>query len=180
MTSPLPYPAHLEAPGAGAASFQPACRLTDLGPGTMLRASFGDVDVLVASTDEGVVATPDRCPHQAAPLSLGSLAGCVVTCPLHDAAFNLATGEVTVMPTTGGLTPDGEAHPGWTPAGSEPKADRPGRRTDARRLTRVQRPRFFPVRIVDGWVQVAVPGVHHRAMLDGALAAEPDVPDSSR
>lgn len=157
MKRPLAIPPERLAPGSGDARYRAALPLDELPPGALRRVSFGDTDVLLAATDRGIAAVPDRCPHQAAPLSLGSLAGCLVTCPLHDAVFDLATGEPTVMPTTGGLTPDGAPHPGWTPAGREPREDRPGIRTDARRLTRVQRLRYFPVRIEDGVILVAVP-----------------------
>ena len=52
-------------------------------------------------------AVDDRCPHMSAPLSIGSLEDCVVSCPLHDGRFDLASGDVERMPTTGGLLPDG-------------------------------------------------------------------------
>lgn len=153
----LPIPSGLLAPGSADAPFRAALRVDELPLGALRRVSFGDTDVLLAHADDGISAVPDRCPHQAAPLSLGSLEGCRVTCPLHDAVFDLATGEPVVMPTSGGLMPDGTAHPGWTPEGREPKLDRPGLRSDARRLTRVQRLRYYPVRIEGGVIAVAVP-----------------------
>ena len=88
----------------------------------MRRVTFGDLDVLVAHTPEGIVAVDDRCPHMAAPLSIGRLDGCVVDCPLHDGQFDLATGDPTQMPTTGGLDPDGTYHPVWAPEGTRAEA----------------------------------------------------------
>jgi hypothetical protein len=48
-------------------------------------------------------------------------------------------------------------HPSWSPPGREPKADSPGVKAEARRLTRVRRFRYYPVRIVDGAIEVALP-----------------------
>ncbi len=129
----------------------------ELPPGAMRRVSRGDLDVLLAHTPDGVVAVADRCPHMSAPLSIGDLDGCVVACPLHEGRFSLCTGEPVQMPTTGGLDPDGRYHPTWSPAGKDPKVDPPGRKAEARRLTRVQRFRYFPVRIVGGTIEVALP-----------------------
>ena len=81
-----------------------------------------------------------------------------MACPLHGGRFDLASGDPEQMPNTGGLDPDGTYHPAWTPPGREPKPDPPGRKTEARRLTRVRRFRYYPVRIVDGMIEVAVPG----------------------
>jgi len=159
VPSLLTFPPNLLAPGARDASFRAAIPAADLPLGAMRRVSFGDVDVLLAHTTRGICAVADRCPHMSAPLSIGRLDGCVVSCPLHDGRFDLATGEPVQMPTTGGLRPDGTVHPVWTPPGRTPKVDTPGVKVEARRLTRVMRFRYFPVRIEDGVIAVAVPGV---------------------
>jgi 3-phenylpropionate/trans-cinnamate dioxygenase ferredoxin subunit len=153
----LPIPPELLAPGAGDAPFRHALPAADLPAGAMRRVSFGDLDVLLAHTDLGVCAVDDRCPHMAAPLSIGELEGCVVACPLHSGRFDLATGEPDRMPTTGGLWPDGRSEPPWSPPGREERPEPPGRKAEARRLTRVRRLRYYPVRVVDGIVEVAVP-----------------------
>jgi nitrite reductase/ring-hydroxylating ferredoxin subunit len=155
---PAPFPAALAAPGTNDMPFVPALDVTDLQPGSMRRVTHGDLDVLIADTPKGIVAVDDRCPHMSAPLSIGGLDGCVVACPLHDGKFDLCTGEVVQMPTTGGLDADGTYHPTWSPAGREPKVDPPGLKAEARRLTRVRRLRYYPLRIVDGRIEVAFPG----------------------
>jgi len=142
---------------AGTATFHDALALADLPNGTMRRVTFGDLDVLLARTSNGIAAVDDRCPHMAAPLSLGSLEGCIVGCPLHDGRFDLASGDVERMPTTGGLLPDGTYVPVWTPEGREPKPDPPGLKAEARRFTRVRRLRYYPVRISAGRIEVAIP-----------------------
>jgi len=151
------FPPGLRAVGTANAGFVEALPLADLPAGTMRRVTFGDLDVLLAHTDEGIVAVDDRCPHMAAPLSLGELDGCVVACPLHSGRFDLATGDVVQMPTTGGLDAEGTYHPVWTPGGREPREDPPGRKAEARRLTRVRRFRYYPVRIVEGRLEIALP-----------------------
>ena len=157
MTDLLAFSPQLLAPGAGGAPFRVALPLADLPPGTLRRVTFGDLDVLLANTAKGICAVDDRCPHMSAPLSLGSLDGCVVDCPLHAGRFALESGEVVGMPTTGGLRADGTYEPVWSPPGREPKQDPPGAKADARRLTRVRRFRYYPVQLVDGTIEVAVP-----------------------
>jgi 3-phenylpropionate/trans-cinnamate dioxygenase ferredoxin subunit len=156
---PAAFPAHLQALGSSREdeAFQPVLDLAELPSGAMRRVSRGDLDLLLAHTPDGIVAVDDRCPHMSAPLSIGELDGCVVACPLHNGRFDLGTGEPVQMPTTGGLDPDGRYHPAWSPAGSGPKEDPPGKKAEARRLTRIRRFRYYPVRIADGWIEVALP-----------------------
>jgi nitrite reductase/ring-hydroxylating ferredoxin subunit len=154
---PAPFPLQLQAPGTEGAAFEPVLDLASLPPGAMRRVSRGDLDVLLAHTPSGIVATDDRCPHMSAPLSIGELDGCVVACPLHEGRFDLCTGDTVQMPTTGGLDPDGIYHPTWSPAGRDAKVDPPGKKAEARRLTRVRSLRYYPVRVIDGWIEVALP-----------------------
>ncbi|MFL5682035.1 MAG: Rieske (2Fe-2S) protein [Chloroflexota bacterium] len=155
---PATYPVHLRALGTTTSGpFQAVLDAADLPPGGMRRVSRGDLDVLLAHTPDGIVATDDRCPHMSAPLSIGELEGCVVACPLHEGRFDLSSGETIQMPTTGGLDADGEYHSTWSPAGRDPKSDPPGKKAEARRLTRVRRLRYYPVRIVDGRIELAWP-----------------------
>jgi 3-phenylpropionate/trans-cinnamate dioxygenase ferredoxin subunit len=158
VTDTLPIPDGLLAIGAGEAPFRAAIPAAELPPGARRRVTFGELDVLLAHTERGVCAVDDRCPHMSAPLSIGQLDGCVVSCPLHAGRFDLASGDPVRMPTTGGLWPDGRHEPPWTPPGREPKPDPPGPKTDARRLTRIRRFRYYPVRVVDGIIEVAIPG----------------------
>jgi nitrite reductase/ring-hydroxylating ferredoxin subunit len=153
------FRADLQALGTADAPFENVLALEALPAGAMRRITRGDLDILLAHTSVGIVATDDRCPHMSAPLSIGELDDCVVACPLHEGRFDLSTGEPVRMPTTGGLDPDGTYHPTWSPAGREPKVDPPGKKAEARRFTRVRRLRYYPVRIVDGRIEVAVPPV---------------------
>jgi len=156
---PAPFPPDLLAPGVEpeSESFEVVLDAAELPVGTLRRVTRGDLDILLAHIPDGIVATDDRCPHMSAPLSIGVLDGCVVACPLHDGRFDLRSGGPVQMPTTGGLDPDGVYHPTWTPGGRDPKTDPPGKKAEARRLTRVRRFRYYPVRIADGRIQVALP-----------------------
>lgn len=153
----LAFPPHLAAIGADDAPFRDAVAVTDLPPGAMTRVTFGELDILLAHTSGGLVAVDDRCPHMSAPLSIGDLDGCIVGCPLHSGRFDLASGEPVQMPTTGGLWPDGTYHPVWAPEGREPRPDPPGKKALARSLTRVRRLRYYPLRVVAGRIEVAIP-----------------------
>ena len=155
--APAAFPTHLQAPGTDAAPWEPLADASELPPGSMRRVTRGELDVLLAHTTAGIVAVADRCPHMSAPLSIGSLDGCVVACPLHEGRFDLCTGMTVQMPTTGGLDAGGVYHPTWSPAGRDAKVDPPGKKAEARRLTRVRRLRYYPVRIVDGRIEVALP-----------------------
>ena len=157
MTTLLPYPPELRAIGSADAPFAATVPVAELRPGAMRRVSFVDLDILLAHTSLGIAAVDDRCPHMAAPLSIGELDGCIVACPLHRGTFDLETGDPATMPTTGGLWPDGTYEPVWCPPGQDPKPDPPGKKTDARRLTRIRRFRYYPLRIVDDVIEVAVP-----------------------
>jgi 3-phenylpropionate/trans-cinnamate dioxygenase ferredoxin component len=155
--SVAPIPHGLTAIGAASADFVPALAAVELPEGALRRVTWGDVDVLLAHTSNGIVAIDDRCPHMSAPLSIGELDGCLIACPLHSGQFDLATGNPTRMPTTGGLDADGTYHPVWAAEGREPKPDPPGIKAEARRYTRVRRIRYYPVRIRDGQIEVAIP-----------------------
>ena len=158
MDAPVaPIPRGLTAVGAAGAPFLAALPVAELSPGALRRVTFGELDVLLAYTSQGIAAVDDRCPHMAAPLSLGSLEGCLVACPLHNGRFDLASGDVERMPTTGGLMPDGTYAPPWTPEGRDPKPDPPGIKAEARKLTRIRRFRYYPVRIVEGVIEIALP-----------------------
>jgi nitrite reductase/ring-hydroxylating ferredoxin subunit len=155
---PLQFPPPLLAPGTSSSPFEALVALDELPPGGMRRVTRGDLDVLVVHTEAGIAAVEDRCPHMAAPLSAGELEGCVVRCPLHRGAFDLRDGEVVVFPTTGGLSADGESRSPWMPEGAEAKPPPTDAKARARALTRVRRLRYFPVRVVEGRVEVALPG----------------------
>jgi nitrite reductase/ring-hydroxylating ferredoxin subunit len=157
----MPIPHGLLAPGTHDRPYTDVTSVDGLPPGTMRRVSFGELDLLVAHVKQGVCVIDDRCPHMAAPLSLGTLEDCVVACPLHSGRFDLRTGGVVQFPTTGGLDADGGYHPPWTPPGAPPKPEPSDLKGRARAATRVRRLRYYPVRIREGIVEARLPALDH-------------------
>jgi nitrite reductase/ring-hydroxylating ferredoxin subunit len=153
----MTIPAGLVAIGAAAAEFVALADLADLPPGTMLRVTRGDHDLLLVNGEAGICAIDDRCPHMAAPLSLGTLEGCVIACPLHKGKFDLCDAGIVQFPTTGGLDPDGGYHAPWAPADAPPKPEPTDLKAMARAATRVRRLRYYPVRVVNGRIEVRLP-----------------------
>jgi nitrite reductase/ring-hydroxylating ferredoxin subunit len=154
----LPIPAGLEVPGSEHWPFVPVASIAEVEPGSMRRLTRGDLDLLLVDTPLGLCLVDDRCPHMAAPLSLGSLDGCVVGCPLHRGRFDLASGEVVQFPTTGGLDADGGYHAPWAPPGGPGRAEPTDLKARARSLTRVRRIRYYPLRVSDGVIKARLPG----------------------
>jgi nitrite reductase/ring-hydroxylating ferredoxin subunit len=154
----MPIPDGLTAVGTRDQPFTPIWPVSELPQGTMARYTHLDFDLLLVHTDKGICVSDDRCPHMAAPLSIGSLTGCVVGCPLHRGAFDLETGEVVQFPTTGGLDADGGYHPPWNLPGTPDKPEPTDLKAQARALTRIRRLRYYPMRIVDGVIEVQLPG----------------------
>jgi 3-phenylpropionate/trans-cinnamate dioxygenase ferredoxin component len=153
----LRIPAGLRAPGTSGSPYQPVATVDEVPPGGMVRVTHGDLDVLLVHTANGLAAVDDRCPHMAAPLSLGTLDGCVVACPLHSGTFDLRTGDPVRFPTTGGLDADGGHHPVWTADGSEARPPATDLKSRVRAATRIRRFRYYPLRVRAGRIEIALP-----------------------
>ena len=78
--------------------FVAAARLSEIPEGTMRGVEVGGVSLLLANVDGTVFAVHDECSHEEFPLSDGELEGCEVTCLLHGARFDLATGTAKALP----------------------------------------------------------------------------------
>lgn len=153
----MPIPAGYEAPGTRGQPFEAVASTADVPPGAMVRVTRGDLDLLIVHTDQGICVTDDRCPHMSAPLSLGTLDGCLVACPLHQGRFDLSTGETVRFPTTGGLDADGAYHPPWTPPDLPARPEPTDTKARARASTRVRRLRYYPVRLNGDSIEVSLP-----------------------
>ena len=67
--------------------------LSAIPPGEGRRFEVGGRSVAVFRTRAGqVFATQANCPHQGGPLADGLLGGSTLICPLHERAFDLASG----------------------------------------------------------------------------------------
>jgi nitrite reductase/ring-hydroxylating ferredoxin subunit len=153
----MTIPHGLVAPGTSASPFERVVSLNDLSPGAMVRFSRGDLDILVVHADHGIVAVDDRCPHMSAPLSLGSLDGCVLACPLHSGSFDVSTGDPVALPTTGCLDPDGRQIEAYLAPGARPRPPTTELKAIARATTRVRRLRYYPLRIRNEAIEIALP-----------------------
>ena len=67
--------------------------IQDVPSGKMKHVEVEEKEILLANSDGKVYALCDRCSHMNAPLSLGTLNGKVVTCPMHGARFDITTGK---------------------------------------------------------------------------------------
>jgi len=76
----------------------------DLAPGEGMAVTVdrggddGRVGIAVFNVDGEFHAIDNRCTHVGGTLGNGRLAGTVVTCPLHGAKFDVATGDVLRPP----------------------------------------------------------------------------------
>jgi len=67
--------------------------INDVPAGKMKHVEVEEKELLLANSDGKVYALCDRCSHMNAPLSMGTLNGKIVTCPLHGARFDVTTGK---------------------------------------------------------------------------------------
>ena len=72
--------------------------VNDVPEGKMKHVEVEGKEILLANSDGKVYAVRDRCSHNNAPLSMGTLNGKVVTCPMHGARFDVTTGKKIAEP----------------------------------------------------------------------------------
>lgn len=77
-----------------------AADLCSLPKGAGVDVDVAGVTVCLFRTEDGVFAVEPLCPHRDAPLSAGRCDGARVTCPWHNAHFELATGRHLNEPGT--------------------------------------------------------------------------------
>ena len=68
-------------------------KLDDIAPGGLKYAKAGAREVCLCRVGDQVYAVSRRCGHQNAPLDQGALDGWVLTCPLHNAQFDVRSGK---------------------------------------------------------------------------------------
>ncbi|MGI0085173.1 MAG: Rieske (2Fe-2S) protein [Nitrososphaerales archaeon] len=76
-------------------------KLSEVHPGKMKHVKAFDRDILLSNVNGTIYATQNRCGHQNAPLSKGTLEGHVARCPLHAATFDVRTGKNLTGPQLG-------------------------------------------------------------------------------
>jgi 3-phenylpropionate/trans-cinnamate dioxygenase ferredoxin subunit/anthranilate 1,2-dioxygenase ferredoxin subunit len=122
--------------------FYPAMGEQELAEGTTKGVVLGGIEVVLAKVDGTIFAISNRCGHMSTYLSAGELQDHTLKCPLHGAEFDLRTGAV-VAPA--------EIDPQLT-ANYGPQTGQPLTRIPTRNV------RAFRTRIVEGVIQVGIPG----------------------
>jgi len=75
------------------------CSMELVPAGTMKQFFVSELEVVVVNLGGQIYCLDGRCSHAGAPLSEGSLAGEVLTCPWHGSQFNVTDGSVLRGPT---------------------------------------------------------------------------------
>ncbi len=76
--------------------FAPAIAVADLPPGSGAEVVVGGQAVALFNVKGTFHALAGRCPHRGGPLGQGFLDGSQVSCPWHNYAFDVTTGENVV------------------------------------------------------------------------------------
>lgn len=74
--------------------FTRVASVADIAPGELLRVEAGGRLVCLANVNGTIYAVDDDCPHIGGALDAGELEGCVLTCPVHLAQFDVRDGKV--------------------------------------------------------------------------------------
>jgi 3-phenylpropionate/trans-cinnamate dioxygenase ferredoxin subunit len=80
--------------------FVKAAKISDISDGTMTSVTVEGDAILIACVDGQYYAIHNKCSHQGGWLDQGDLLTdrCEVMCPLHEACFDLRTGEPSAGP----------------------------------------------------------------------------------
>jgi nitrite reductase/ring-hydroxylating ferredoxin subunit len=78
--------------------FAEVAKVEDVPEGTMLHVEHYDKDAVVVRVKGKFYALNDRCGHMKALLSMGTLQGTELICPMHFAHFDVKTGKCTRQP----------------------------------------------------------------------------------
>jgi len=86
-------------------NFVKVAKMSEIPPGTMKHAEAGGIELCIANVNGTFYAIADRCGHENARLSRGSLMDTIVTCPMHSSQFDVTTGKLMSEPVLelGGL-----------------------------------------------------------------------------
>lgn len=120
----------------------------EIAPGGMKAVRVQDREICLCEYDGHIYAVSRRCGHQNAPMDQGALQGWIVTCPLHDAQFDIRDGTNLSWPIDRYM-------------GDEPLPEAVERffRLEKRMQwkTRIHDLRTYKVRATDGVIEVFVP-----------------------
>lgn len=74
-------------------SFVEVAKASEIPAGTMKHIEAGGKELCIANVSGTFYVIGDRCGHQNASLSMGTLQRKIVTCPLHFSRFDVTTGK---------------------------------------------------------------------------------------
>lgn len=74
-------------------AFEDVASVEEVPAGTMKAVDVNGVHVLIASVEGEIYAVHNQCPGSMAPLHLGGFTPPIVTCPWHNEAYDVRTGE---------------------------------------------------------------------------------------
>ncbi len=78
--------------------FTTVASLAEVPENGMKTVQLNGADLLLVRRDGRVYALEDRCSHEEFPLSAGEVTGDQITCALHGARFDLASGTPKALP----------------------------------------------------------------------------------
>ena len=82
---------------------KPVAKVSDIKTAGVLPVQIGKKMVALFYCEGEIKAYEDMCPHRAGPLSEGEIKNGEVSCPWHQARFDLKTGKVLCGPATRSL-----------------------------------------------------------------------------
>lgn len=75
--------------------FEAVARVDEIAPGQVKVVTVNNKAIALFNVEGRFYAIYDVCPHEGGPLHEGRLKGSVVSCPWHDLAFDVRTGQGT-------------------------------------------------------------------------------------
>jgi nitrite reductase/ring-hydroxylating ferredoxin subunit/CDGSH-type Zn-finger protein len=93
-----PEPVAAPEPDVVADDFQPVGHTWEVGEGELLGAEVAGKPVVIGRVGDRFCAIAGLCTHHQARLADGTLDGEILTCPLHNGAFNIVTGAPVELP----------------------------------------------------------------------------------
>jgi len=82
------------------AKWVPLCGVSDVAPGSALRAQIDGSVYAVFNVEGAIYVTQDECTHGPGSLSEGYVLDDEVECPFHQGRFHIPTGQATCAPCT--------------------------------------------------------------------------------
>ncbi|MGD6808228.1 MAG: Rieske (2Fe-2S) protein [Candidatus Bathyarchaeia archaeon] len=79
--------------------------LSEVPDGTLKKVKLQNREILLANINGSLSAIDNTCPHLGGDLSLGKLEGTVITCPRHQAKFDVTTGRCLSPPQVSPYSP---------------------------------------------------------------------------